>query len=280
MDISRTEYNGKDFILIGVRHFNLAHTLDCGQCFRFQKNGDVYTGIAHNRYLELESYDDKIIFKDTSPYEFETIWKDYFDFNRDYGRIHSILLEDKSLREAINYAPGIRVMRQDPWETLISFILSQNNNIPRIKGSINRLAEAFGTALPGGGYTFPTAQTLALLSPDDLAPLRCGYRTEYIIDAAKRVHEGRFNFDSIEAMFTDEARSNLLKIHGVGPKVADCTLLYGFGRVEVYPMDVWMKRVMSSLYPAGFPEEIREVAGIAQQFLFHYVRACSKSRFR
>jgi len=160
-------------------------------------------------------------------------------------------------------------MRQDPWETLITFILSQNSNIPRIKGMVLRLCEGFGTLLPNGGYTFPEAEALV---DADLSGIKSGYRVNYIKDAARRVAEGRLNLNELILMSTDKLRASLLEIHGVGPKVADCVMLFGFGRVECFPLDVWMKRVMEEYYPNGFPQKLLDTAGIAQQFLFHYIR--------
>jgi len=163
-------------------------------------------------------------------------------------------------------------LRQDVWETLISFILSQNSNIPRIKNMISALCRHFGNELPCGGFAFPTAKALASLTAEDLAPIKCGYRASYIIDAARRVHDGQFNIHELNSRPTGNVRAALLDIHGVGPKVADCVLLFGFGRTECFPLDVWMKRVMETMYPDGFPEVLKDSAGIAQQFLFHYVR--------
>jgi len=162
-------------------------------------------------------------------------------------------------------------MRQDPWETLITFILSQNSNIPRIKKMVSGLCEHFGQALPCGRYTFPTPESL-VVAPEALAAVRTGYRAPYIVDAARQVVEGKIDLAALAAQPSDEIKEALVKIHGVGPKVAECVLLYGFGKVERYPVDVWIKRVMESMYPAGFPEAFCATAGIAQQYLFHYAR--------
>ena len=280
MDYTASEQLGQDTVLIGVKHFDLAQTLDCGQAFRWGTSGDGFTGIAHGRRLELMFSDGKLIFKNVKLKEFETVWKAYFDFDRNYSELRKQFTSagGEKLVEAMEFSPGLRLMRQDVWETLISFILSQNSNIPRIKKMINTLCEAFGTPLPCGGYTFPAPEVLANLNAEALAPVRCGYRAEYIIDAARRTADGRFNPATLEDMATDEVKHALLTIHGVGSKVADCVLLYGFGRVEVYPIDVWIKRVMAALYPAGFPEGLRDSAGIAQQFLFHYARM-NKEKF-
>jgi len=175
------------------------------------------------------------------------------------------------LRAATQFSPGIRVLRQDGWEALCTFILSQNNNISRIKGLVGRLCEHFGRPIPGG-FDFPTPERLAALSVLDLEPVRCGFRAKYIIDAAKAVSGGRFDLSAIYTLPIDEAFAALQSIHGVGPKVAHCALLFGFGRTECLPVDVWMRRAMDAWFPQGLPEEIQPVAGIAQQYIFHYAR--------
>ena len=213
-----------------------------------------------------------LILHDTPLAEFDYIWKEYFDFGRNYTLLHNVYNKDKYMADAVAFSPGLRVLKQDTWETLISFILSQNNNIPRIKGMIARLCECFGDKLPCGGYTFPLAGTLAKLQPEDLAVVKAGYRAAYIVDAARRVADGEIDLQWLHTRPSDEVYDSLQKILGVGPKVADCILLYGFGREERYPMDVWMKRVMERWYPNGFPENIQPTAGIAQQYLFHHAR--------
>ena len=277
MDYLKAEQQGNDTVLSGIRNFNPAYILDCGQCFRWDTDGQgaTYTGIAHGRQLCITMDKDRLIFKDTSLTEYEAIWKDYFDLGRDYGEILLHYAPDPHLAKANSFSPGLRVMRQDPWEMLITFILSQNSNIPRIKKMVAELCTHFGEALPddGDGHVFPTPEALASLTPEALALVKTGYRAPYIIDAAKQVAQGKVCFDALRSKPTAEIRNTLLQIHGVGPKVADCVLLFGFGRVEVCPMDVWMKRVMNTMYPQGFPEEYGTTAGIAQQFLFHYARS-------
>ena len=272
MDYTKAEQNGNDIVLLGIKNFNLAQILDCGQCFRWAGEGGEYTGIAHGRQLKLIMTGDNLTLKDVTPYEFEYIWKDYFDLSRDYSQIRELYSADASLAKATAFSPGLRVMRQDPWETLITFILSQNSNIPRIKKMVATLCECFGQALPCGGHAFPAPEALAVLDPEALADVKTGYRASYIIDAARKVAGGQIDLAALQSRPSCELQKALLQIHGVGPKVAECVLLYGFGRVEIYPMDVWMKRVMAEWYPAGFPETLCPTAGIAQQYLFHYAR--------
>jgi len=271
MDYIKAEQHGRDTILHGIKNFNLAQILDCGQCFRWEADGDGYTGIAHGRQLRLCLDGDKLVLANVPLEEYESIWKDYLDLSRDYGAILNHYAADQSLVKATAFSPGLRLMRQDPWETLITFILSQHSNIPRIKKMVAALCEYFGEAL-GAGNAFPTPEALACLAPEALAPLKLGYRAPYVLDAAQKVARGEVCLATLTSLPSDEIQKALLKIHGVGPKVAECVLLFGFGRVERCPMDVWMKRVMNNMYPDGFPEDLQPTAGIAQQYLFHYAR--------
>ena len=272
MDYKYIEQRGEDIVLTEIKHFVPSQVLDCGQSFRWSGDGENYSGIAFGRRLELALESNDLILKNVSFDEFESIWKNYFDLGRNYGKLRQRYSVDDTLEKAMAFSPGLRLMRQDIWETLVTFILSQNSNIPRIKGMVARLCENFGSVLPCGGYTFPAPKVLAGLSADDLSALRSGYRADYIIDAAKRASDGRLNFSELQCMPSEDVRKSLMEVHGVGPKVADCVLLYGFGRVERYPLDVWMKRAMADYYPNGFPEALTDTAGIAQQFLFHYIR--------
>ena len=267
-------YKNKNLILSNIEFFDLHQTLDCGQAFRWSKTGEnSYSGIAFGRRLDLEMSKNKLILKNVSSDEYEKIWKNYFDFGRDYKKLHELFSKHgEKLKAAITFAPGIRLLQQEPWETLISFILSQNANIPRIKKMLSALCENFGDALPCGGFAFPTPEKLASLTVNDLKPINAGYRAGYILDAATRVYDGRINFTEISQITSDDAQKKLLEIRGVGTKVAECVLLFGLGRVERVPMDVWMKRVMENHYSSGFPAELQQYAGIAQQFLFHHER--------
>jgi len=272
MNYKSIERNHQDLILTKINHFDLAQTLDCGQAFRWNEIGGTYSGIAHGRRIELLIENDNLIIKNCTEEEFNSTWKHYFDLNRDYTALRIQLSEEENIKKALAFSPGLRLINQDPWETLVSFILSQNANIPRIKKMILGLCEAFGEALPCGGYTFPTPEKIATLNPDDLLPIKCGYRASYIIDAASQVANGHVDIRMLNSQPTFVVRQALLGIRGVGPKVADCVLLYGFGRIECYPVDVWIKRITKELYPDGFPEILNAQAGIAQLFLFQYVR--------
>lgn len=253
---------------------SLRDTLACGQSFRW-KEGEKgsFTGTAFGKTVTVSVKGNELIIENSSAEDFENIWKDYFDLELDYVKLRQDLSHRHPvLCEAAKFAPGIHILRQEPFEALISFIISQNNNIKRIEGIVERLCTAFGEPAQGGGFTFPTAQKLALLSEEDLAPLRAGFRNRYILDAARKVNSGEVDLEKCRALPFDEAKKTLMSIVGVGEKVADCVLLYGLHRTEAFPMDVWMKRAMSRLFPDTDPEAFGEYAGIAQQYIFHYSR--------
>lgn len=253
--------------------FDLSQTLDCGQSFRWQKNADgSFTGVVRGRVATV-SYSDTTLTVVESGEVSEGLWRDYFDLELDYAEIRAKLSSmHPVLSEASSYAGGIRILRQEPFEALITFIISQNNNIGRIKGIVERLCENFGEKLDDTHYAFPTPECLAKLSPDDLAPIRAGFRHRYIIDAAQRVHSGEIDLESLRTMEYAEAQKELMKITGVGVKVADCVLLYALHRLSSFPLDVWMKRALSVLFSGMKGDEFGDYGGIAQQYIFHYSR--------
>ena len=266
--------SSENFIVIpDVRDLDLEQTLDCGQSFRWEKQNDgSFSGVAFGKYVNISLDGTDMVIKNAAP-EDEKIWREYFDLELDYGKIRGDISKlHPVLEEAARYAPGIRILRQEPYEALCTFIISQNNNIKRIKGIVARLCESFGDEIDEGVYTFPTAERLAELTPDDLAPLRAGFRNRYIIDSAKKVASGEVDLELCKTADYDTARAELMKITGVGVKVADCTLLFGMHRVEAFPVDVWMKRAMEKLFPGMTANDFGEYAGIAQQYIFHYSR--------
>ena len=257
---------------------DLQQTLFCGQCFRFRSLGDgCFEGMAWDRYIKLKQTENGALILEAEEADIP-FWQDYFDMELDYGRLIEEFASDPVLKAACK-GRGIRVLRQQPFETLISFIISQNNNIKRITGIIDRLCENFGEQVKGG-YSFPTAKTLGLLTVEDLAPLRAGFRAKYIIDAAQKVDSGEVDFDKIAALPDDEAREALKIIKGVGDKVADCVLLFGLHRLSAVPKDVWIKRVIAHYYPEGLPQCVGNYAGIAQQYLFDYARTDLKEMLK
>ena len=263
------------FTLPPAETLNLAQTLDCGQAFRFSPLPDGrWQGVAGNRSCIVGLSENVLTIECSCGGDCAVFWARYFDLERDYCSLHTLFSTDPILRRAISYCPGIRLLRQDGWETLCSFIISQNNNIPRIKGILQRLCMAFGDPLPDGQHAFPSARTLAGLPLEALDILRAGFRAKYLLDAAQKVTSGEVELEALFTLPLDEARELLKRIRGVGPKVAECVLLFGFSRTECFPQDVWIKRAMEQLYPDGLPEAFLPYAGIAQQYLFHYCRTC------
>ena len=259
--------DGKD-ILLRQSDFALDDTLDCGQAFRWEKIADnAYHGAFLNRQLTISCENGSDLFRlhDTSEQDFLEIWVDYFDLSTDYGEIKRRFSSDDTLSKACEFAGGIRILKQDSWEALSSFIISQNNNIPRIKGIIGRLCQHYD------GY--PCAVDMKNETVDSLSYLRSGFRAKYLVDAISKVLDGSIDFEALRTIPLDDARNVLMTIKGVGPKVADCALLFGFYRLDAFPKDVWVKRVMSRWYPNGLPECTKGLEGIAQQYLFHYIRS-------
>lgn len=251
--------------------FDIRQTFLCGQCFRWkeQENGG-FSGIAGGKRFFLTQTKDGAVVHDVSNEDIPFL-KNYFDLETDYDAIKARFSSDVTLRSAIERSGGIRILRQEPFETLISFIISQNNNIPRISGIIDRLCAEFGEKTDCG-YAFPTAKALDGITPEDLAPLRAGFRARYIADAVDKVNRGEVDFAEVDAQPLDEARKTLKLITGVGDKVADCVLLFAFHKLDAFPKDVWIKRMMEEYYPQGLPDCVKGLEGIAQQYLFDYVR--------
>jgi len=272
------ERNG-EIGITGVPDFSLSKTFECGQCFRWDADDKgSYTGVAYGRVAKLRQCDDNIIISGNRE-EFESVWRGYFDLDRDYSEIRQSLCIDDFMRSATAFGEGIRLLRQDKWEALCSFIISQNNNIPRIKTIIDTLCREFGDVIVFEDkqyYTFPAASLLSTLKEEQLAPLRCGYRAEYIIRAAKMVAEGIIDLEVLARSTPDTARVALKKLHGVGDKVADCVMLFGLHMLDAFPLDVWMKRAVVQHYGPMFdPKIFNPYAGIAQQYIFHYMRSNS-----
>lgn len=255
-------------ILVKQADFDLDETLDCGQAFRWTKTADnEYRGYFINRPLTIrceEKADGVFRMCGVSEQELLDVWYDYFDFGTDYGELKRRYSEDETLSKACAFAGGIRILKQDSWEALSSFIISQNNNIPRIKGIIGRLCEHYG------GY--PSAEQMADETIDSLSFLRSGFRAKYLVDAVAKIQSGELDLTETAKLPNDEARNALMTIKGVGPKVADCTLLFGMYKIDALPKDVWVKRVLAQWYPNGIPDCMKGTEGIAQQYLFHYIR--------
>ena len=262
-------------ILISEIDFDIKHTFDCGQCFRFVPDGEGYTGVAFGKAVKLSHTENGFIIE-TSQEDFETIWKSFLDLETDYDKISEGFPKDNFTRSAIEFGRGLRILRQEPWEALCSFIISQCNNIPRIQSIITRLCSLFGDEILWQVktlYTFPDARRISALSHEDLEPLRCGYRASYIINAARCVANGQIDFGVLSSMDTTMARKKIMELEGVGPKVADCFLLFGLHKLDAFPVDTWMKKA-EAYYGGKFdPSLFGDYAGIAQQYIFYYARS-------
>lgn len=291
----------RNFILDNVKDFHLYDTLECGQCFHFQRTDSginqgefEYEIVYRDRVLHIKEEPStngvRLIFINTEEWEYQSIWKEYFDLERDYSVIKDkIIKADPRLEEIIEENSGIRILNQDFFETLISFIISQNKQIPQIKQVVNNLSSELGTKFDVTMINrlssefdafFPTVDQLYNATEEEVRASKCGFRAPYIKDAAEKVYFGEINEEGLLRLETDEAREKLMTIHGVGEKVANCVLLFGLGRTDAFPVDVWMKRICEHLYFDGDTpkseieafavDKFGNVAGYAQQYLFMY----------
>lgn len=252
--------------------FDAKATLFCGQAFRWEELSDgSFQGIVAGRKRTLQQAGDTLTIFPVEEAETEYMVH-YFALDDDYEAMVTLFSRNPVLRRCMTEAAGIRVLHQDFFEMLMTFIISQNNNIPRIRGIVTRLCENLGEPLSDGGFAFPTAQRLSGLSEPDLAFLRAGWRSGYLLDAARRVASGEVSEEALRRLPLDDARRLLMTIKGVGPKVADCVLLFGLDRCEAFPTDVWIRRAMKELFPKGLPKYCSRYAGVAQQFIFEYAR--------
>lgn len=236
-----------------VYDFEPKHTFDCGQCFRWKENDDKsFTGVAFNRAVRIYKKDNDL-YIEGAEYKDAELWEDYLDLKRDYGLIKNELSKDKIMKEAIKYGWGIRILHQDIFETIISFIISANNRIPMIKRAIENICKEFGDKIIFNNnlyYTFPSPDKLSKADVKDLQNLGCGFRAEYIVDTVKKINNGEIDIKSISYMETDKAQLELMKLKGIGPKVADCILLFSMRKYDAFPVDIWVKRVMQYFYLA------------------------------
>ncbi|MEA4849553.1 MAG: DNA glycosylase [Clostridiaceae bacterium] len=275
-------------ILEDVKDFDAKHIFECGQCFRWAREEDgSYTGIAYGKVLNVRSDYEKgtVILDNTNLADFQDIWFDYFDLGRDYGAIKKELSRDTVLDMAIQHGKGIRILKQEPWELLISYIISANNSIPMISRSIGLLSEMYGRQVSCKGkayYAFPTPSELREAGIEGLSLCRAGFRCKYIYQAVRMVNAGEIRLEEIAADDIDSARESLMKIPGVGPKVADCIMLFSMQKYEAYPVDVWVKRVTEYFFLGRdvkmkeirnfAAEKFGDLAGFAQEYLFYYAR--------
>lgn len=283
----------QQYILKNATSFEPKHIFECGQCFRWDEENDKsYTGIVGRNVVNVKEVENKVIFSSFGVDNLKELVQSYFDLDRDYEKIKEELSKvDKYLAKSIEYGNGIRILNQDLWETIISFIISANNNIPRIKGIINRLSQKYGEKIEWRGkeyYTFPTVEELSKASVEDLRSLGLGFRDIRVYETTHKILSKEVDLEKLHnEADTEKVRNILLTLSGVGPKVADCILLFStLKRFDVFPIDVWVRRVMNELYIKNEDEtkvnkkEIERLAkekygnleGIAQQYLFFWKR--------
>ncbi|MCM1119328.1 MAG: 8-oxoguanine DNA glycosylase [bacterium] len=257
-------------------HFNLAQICRSGQCFRMSPIADNrYSVIAGGRYLEVEQQGQSCVFY-CDQAEFEEFWEEYFDLKADYAAyMGKIAAGDIYLKNAAEYGAGIRILRQDLWEMIVSFLISQQNNIARIRRCIENICRAYGERLENFRgeeyYAFPTPQALAGLPEDGLMACNLGYRSKYVVRAARAVVEGVCDLQAIRKLSYPEAREELLRLYGVGGKVADCICLFALHHLEAFPVDTHIRQAIETHYGQGFPMKRYEgCQGVLQQYIFYY----------
>ena len=281
------------YIIKDCKSFELKDIFECGQCFRWniEKDGS-YTGVVGKNVLNVRKQESNILITGECSGRIDDECIKYFDLDRDYEKIKDKLSSvDDNLKKSIEYGKGIRILNQDLWEMIISFIISANNNIPRIKGIIERMCKKYGEEIifnEKSYYTFPTPERLREASIEDLRNLGMGFRDKYIYETTKMINDKKVDLDELKQMNnTIEIRNKLLTLSGVGPKVADCILLFStLSRFDVFPIDVWVRRVMNDLYIHNeieanvskkqiekiAKEKFGDLEGIAQQYLFYWKR--------
>ena len=283
----------QEYILKNVNSFELKDIFECGQCFRWNEEIDrSYTGVFKGNVLNVKKDKNSVIFKGICQDDIKLVVEDYFDLNTDYEKIKEKLSKiDINMKKSVDYGSGIRILNQDLWETIISFIISANNNIPRIKGIIERLSKKYGNKITWNSkeyYTFPTANQLKNVTVEDYRQLGLGFRDVRLFETTKMILEKQIDLEKLYSEpNTEKVREELLKLSGVGPKVADCILLFSdLKRLEVFPIDVWVRRVMNDLYIKEedeakvskkkienlAKEKFGGIAGLAQQYLFYWRR--------
>ena len=272
-------------LVLDAKGLVLDATLDCGQCFRWKRQPDGgWVGVVEGRAVRADHGPGDVLrlegLAGPAPESEPAFWERYFALDLDYPALQGRMrAANRKLAACIDCAPGIRVLRQPFFEALVTFLISQNNNIPRIKGIVDRLCQGLGRPLGGQLYAFPDAGAIAACTEEGLAFLRAGWRAGYILEAARRTAAGALDPEALRALPLDAARAELRQLRGVGPKVADCVLLYGLGRWDAYPVDVWMGRAHRALFTARVKDPAAYLnrrtggcAGIAQQYIFAWAR--------
>ncbi len=267
-------------IIEGIEDFRLSQTLECGQCFRFYKQDENdYVIVAYKNLLHMKQESDTLIFYDCDINSVKTIWIPYFDLDRDYAEIKRFLLEkDNLLRDSINEKYGVRILNQEFHEMLISFIISQNKQIPHIKQLVRRISEEYGEYLGEINgekyYSFPEVEILGTITEEQFREMKTGFRAPYLADAVEKLSKNVISAVDFQGMDEDDARKKLMEIKGVGEKVANCVMLFGLGYRSAFPIDVWMKRIMETLYFQGKDTKKELIADFAKEMYGRVRRIC------
>ena len=300
MDYREVIESNDSVIIKGVKNFNIKQILECGQCFRWQRVTDTdYIVVSNRRVIEIIQEDDEVIIHNTNMNDFKNIWENYFDLNTEYEPLKEELSKDELLKQAIEFGYGIRLLNQDPFEMVISFIISARNSIPSIMKTIKKISEKFGDKIEYKGeiyYAFPTPEQLKNATLEDIQETGASFRSKYIIDTIYNINMAleakksgnltdelkMYDLDYIMSLPTDECHVALQAFKGVGAKVADCIMLFSMGKKSAFPVDVWIKRAMIHFYVAPDVslnkirvfgrEKFGELSGLAQQYLFYYAR--------
>lgn len=306
MDFKSVEFEEGKVVIKDASNFNIKQTFECGQCFRWERTeSGSYIGVAFGRVIEVSQEGNDVIIYNTNKEDFENIWVDYFDLERDYSKVKEALSWDDTLKSAVEYGYGIRILNQDPFELVVSFIISARNSIPVIAKTIKKISERWGKAIDYKGntyYSFPTIESLAKASVDEIRETGASFRSKYIYDTTQKIYkcelakEGKleaskeeieeilekYDLEKIMAMDADGCHKGLQEFMGIGAKVADCIMLFSMKKSSAFPVDVWVKRAMMHFYGADDAslnkirifarERFGEYSGFAQQYLFYYAR--------
>ena len=290
------QIDDNSIMIKGVKNFDIKQILECGQCFRWEKISDTnYIVVAYRRVIEIVQNGDDVTIYNTNLNDFEEIWKDYLDLNTNYSELKEELAKDEILRKSVEFGYGIRILNQEPFEMLISFIVSARNSIPAIMKTIKKISERWGDKIEYKGntyYAFPTPEQIKDATLEEIKDTGASFRSKYILDTIGKVNEALenpdneelkiYNLDYIKSLNTDECHVALQQFMGVGAKVADCIMLFSMAKKSAFPVDVWVKRAMIHFYvaPDVLLNKIRvfgrdkfgELSGLAQQYLFYYAR--------
>lgn len=309
MDFKEVIFEDDKVILKEVKNFNIKQILECGQCFRWEKISDTnYIVFAYGKVIEVVQEGDEVTILNTNEEDFKTIWTKYFDLETDYGTVKDVLAKDEILKKSVEYGYGIRILNQDPFEMLISFIVSARNSIPSIMKTIKKMSESWGNEVEYKGkkyYTFPTPEAIKGATLEEIQSTGASFRSKYIVSTIERVNsaietkkdminnpdkylgEDRpecldYDLEYIKNLDDDACHIALQKFMGVGAKVADCIMLFAMGKHSAFPVDVWIKRAMIHFYVAPdvtLPkmrifarDKFGALSGLAQQYLFYYAR--------